>query len=42
VVSRGKNVQGTPAARRGVLARCISGLMHLSLSLSLFSFSASS
>jgi hypothetical protein len=40
MVSRGNNVPDMRAAPHGVLARCISGLMHLSLSLSLFSFSA--
>jgi hypothetical protein len=40
VVSRGNNVSDMHAAPPGALARCISGLMHLSLSLSLFGFSA--
>jgi hypothetical protein len=39
VVSRGNNVSDMHAAPPGVLDRCISSLMHLSLSLSLFGFS---
>jgi hypothetical protein len=40
VVLRGNDVSDVRGAPGGVLARCISSLMHLSLSLSLFSFLA--